>query len=238
MDLDDSTDKVRRNVIVFSCAIIAITVLKISVNHGSLFGLEIKTASPGRVWLLFFFAAVYLLLRFHFDGATLQARKNAANEFMSGMLKDLSAFLKKKLFALVLAKDDSARRYAEPAPGTFLGGLALNHSLTSLKLDFDIVEQNGESSWSIWPRVTRLRETNARAMNINAEYDNERVEYVSGPILVPTCAHLEFFKVLVRRLLWILYSKGLVDVLVPYLLGLVALGICVVRVSETIFRHL
>lgn len=71
---DDTADKVRRNLVVFSAVVIAIPALEAQISS-KFFGLEsVEAISPWRAWLATLVVLLYLFLRYHLD-KQVQARR-------------------------------------------------------------------------------------------------------------------------------------------------------------------
>lgn len=81
--MDDLPDKLRRNVVVLSAAIVAITVFNLSFKPtGTLLGFaQVGNVTPLKVWLALTAVLVYVFLRYWFDEATDAERGRLAQEF-------------------------------------------------------------------------------------------------------------------------------------------------------------
>ncbi|RQP98877.1 hypothetical protein [Burkholderia stagnalis] len=81
--MDDLPDKLRRNVVVLSAAIVAITVFHLSFKStGTLLGFaQVGNVTPLKVWLALTAVLVYVFLRYWFDEATDAERARLAGEF-------------------------------------------------------------------------------------------------------------------------------------------------------------
>ncbi|AYQ36678.1 hypothetical protein BLA9940_06997 [Burkholderia aenigmatica] len=81
--MDDLPDKLRRNVVVLSAAIVAITVFHLSFRPtGTLLGFaEVSNVSPLKVWLALATVLSYVFLRYWFHDETNNERALLAQEF-------------------------------------------------------------------------------------------------------------------------------------------------------------
>ena len=75
-DMSDEKGKTRRNLMVFSTGVLAVTMLNIPLESSTFLGLNLKDVSPNRIWLCSLIVLIYLLLRYWHDPTIqLESRK-------------------------------------------------------------------------------------------------------------------------------------------------------------------
>lgn len=97
--MDDTKDKIRRNLVVFSAAIIfgwfldikLATVTRLFVPASGM-----ENVSAGKLWLVACFILIYLSLRYKFDDATNSQIASLFEEFQAQRRKYLSIYLQRK----------------------------------------------------------------------------------------------------------------------------------------------
>jgi hypothetical protein len=97
--MDDLPDKLRRNVVVLSATIVAITVFHLSFRPtGTLLGfVEVGRVTPLKVWLVFSAVLVYMFLRYWFYEGTDQERALLAQEFQGRRYAAIKRHLERSL---------------------------------------------------------------------------------------------------------------------------------------------
>jgi hypothetical protein len=80
--MDDTPDKLRRNIVALAAAILAITFFNLSFKPtGNLLGFaEVGNVSPFKVWVALALTLLYIFLRYHFDEKTTKERGAARRE--------------------------------------------------------------------------------------------------------------------------------------------------------------
>jgi hypothetical protein len=81
--MDDTPDKLRRNVVVLSAAILAIALFNLSFRtNGTLLGFaQVGNVSPFKVWLALTATLLYVLMRYHHSDETKAERAYVAESF-------------------------------------------------------------------------------------------------------------------------------------------------------------
>jgi hypothetical protein len=112
--MDDTADKVRRNVVTFSAAIIGMTFLQLKVEKIGILGIELSGMSPLRVMIALFVVLIYLFLRYHFDENTEKERASSRMSFLHarepGVARILSSDIKRVLM------NGTGSKYVENIP--------------------------------------------------------------------------------------------------------------------------
>lgn len=86
MGFDDGDDKLRRNVVVWSAAIILVWFLGGRLSTSSAYGPVIWTNySPGRAWVACLLATAYFFSRFHFSENRVQANATMVKEWSANV---------------------------------------------------------------------------------------------------------------------------------------------------------
>lgn len=99
--MDDTTDKVRRNIVTFSAAILGTSFLQLKLEKFGMIGIDLSGVSPLRVWIVLFAVLVYLFMRYHFDDNTHKEREKSYRDFIASrapivarmISSDLESFL-------------------------------------------------------------------------------------------------------------------------------------------------
>ena len=98
--MDDTDDKVRRNLVAVSAAILAIGVLELPLPLlvARLFEGSAAAFKPSafRLWLLTFLALAYLQLRFHFATTTTEVRKSLRESHAAQVRVQAQALIRRK----------------------------------------------------------------------------------------------------------------------------------------------
>jgi hypothetical protein len=243
--MEDSDDKVRRNVIAFSCAIIAGTVLGISVTKGSLFGVEIKTAYPNRVWLLFWLSSVYFIQRYHFAEETLKQRRSARIALLNRVATAFVKILRRDLNRTTVDKKTS--KYLLPIEEDTIHHKAKERPKSS-PIDgefyvkgFPMADDDKRSLRELFrdARTSSSLIVNNPAFRTNLDGDFEHIESQHGMTQLR-------FKLPTMLISWtavrcvaqaLIVSKQSVDLFVPYILGATALSICTYRLAVAACMH-
>ncbi|VVE30966.1 hypothetical protein PMO31116_03607 [Pandoraea morbifera] len=220
MVIDDTNDKVRRNVVTLSAAIVVMAFFGLSLSPQASIGLFVKGEFPAwKVWACLLAALVYCFLRYRFESSTDQAIQHMQKEH--GSIRD-------RLVETLLAKDIRA------------------HILTGRRpvyiTDIDeepFVEENRRQG------LGRLRDVGVRVSFTKEERPTKWAGRVSVALTLEgehgisnrQGGNLREFRVSgikraqfqLRALGRVLYSKGAVDVWMPFGLSAIAACICVYR---------
>lgn len=218
--MDDTPDKLRRNVVALSAAILAVFFLNLSFKpSASLLGIaDVGNLAAWKVWLCMSVILVYMFLRYRFDDTTEAALNSMRTEYQ-------------KFEAMVLARlgQRVAERYLLRGhlPSWTQGLDTLNDAewqaygtqygrLRRVKVDLGVRTDSPDRFDSVF--ICR---------EIDAMWDQDgawkRSISASFSFKAPTLV-----RVLVRcKAAWrAIYSKGAVDVAVPFALATLAAGVC------------
>lgn len=223
--MDDTPDKLRRNVVALSAAILAVFFLNLSFKpSASLLGIaDVGNLAAWKVWLCLSVVLVYMFLRYRFDDATEVALKSMQAEY-----HDFVAMMLARLGQRV------AERYLLRGhlPSWTQGLDALNDAewqaygtrygrLRSVKVDIGVRTDSPDR----FDTVFICRE-------IDGKWDRDGVwkRSISSSFSFKAPGPL---RVLVRcKAAWrTVYSKGAVDVAVPFALAALAASVCLIRLG-------
>ncbi|MFK4448498.1 hypothetical protein ABH944_008534 [Caballeronia udeis] len=102
--MDDTPDKLRRNVVALSAAILAIAFFNLSFRPtGTLLGFaEVSNVSPLKVWVALLVVLLYVFLRYHFSEQTSTERATMVTDFQKTRLQAVRQHLERAVRAYFL----------------------------------------------------------------------------------------------------------------------------------------
>jgi hypothetical protein len=220
--MDDLPDKLRRNVVVLSAAIVAITVFHLSFKPtGTLLGFaEVGNVTPLKVWLTLSVALAYMFLRYWFHDETDEDLRALVDHYKGARYAAIQRCLTADVRAYLLqrrrqplwtegfaAQEDDmfAQAYAD-----FGGPAAVDLRPTVQHPEHS--PWSGEVGFTIavdWPGGQH------RGMSGGRQHPYRLPRYIAMRIAVGTALRTAT------------YSKGSVDVLVPIGLAAIAAAMCV-----------
>lgn len=208
----DDDDKVRRNCMAASSAVLAGWMLGIQQKDvwKRIWGEEI-TAQPFRAWLVILLVLLYLFMRYFFSDERREAHSEMLHEFNAGRKKTVVSGLKQEYLKYKRTgsparhfKDDGARvmKEAEEGDPTFAAFLPTFGSPGALR--FTNGSQEGIIPISLVPDdVGQLR-------SIEIEFEVDR--------------RLRIYSATYATLTMLIWSKGLTEILIPISLALTAIA--------------
>ncbi|WP_448168613.1 hypothetical protein [Burkholderia ambifaria] len=218
--MDDLPDKLRRNVVMLSAAIVAITVFGLSFKPtGTLLGFaQVGNVTPLKVWLSLFAVLIYVFLRYWFHEETDVERARLAQEFDNRRHALISRHLKRTVERYLVHSrtprylvdfDDLAEaqlaRFADRGP--------LTRAIANTGIDRD-----GSSPWQGGVRYA-LDLKWASGNHYQSSYGRSYTFQLPWQVVA--------WIVLRSALSTATYSKSAVDTLVPMSLAALAAGMCV-----------
>lgn len=213
--MDDSPDKLRRNVMLIGIVILSIPLLKLTLKpSGSVLGIiEIGSISPLKTWLLLLILMTYFFLRYFYSDQVAEDRK----KMKSGRTK-----LRIKAAYNLLCKQIQKYLKSGIQPScitTKLPSLSLHdqHLRPSLrfKISIDTLEHNC-STGSVTIKYEKPTEKKANPHTI--------MEYKNLSFSIPK--HLQLKILFSTELHLITLSKSSVDLVAPFAISLISLIIC------------
>jgi len=227
----DDSDKIRRNLVVFSTAIIVGASLGVKVEGGAkLLGFaELAKPEPWKVWSVMACLLLYQIARYRFDDATDKLLEKAQEQYRKAVVPQIGRYLGRRLL----------RDIQRSGTSSLLESTALMDSIQSLEAkDVPGVESSG-APWQLAQlRMTGKHEGavwrgrhnfqvvltvdgegsqgNSRSTSAFADYTTPR--FIKPPIVLYALARVAF------------YSKTGIDLLFPYLLGFTALLVCLWKI--------
>lgn len=99
MDIDDSSEKIRRNLLVFSFIIVVSSFLDISIQKESKVfnAFDLASVSPFKFWLVITFILIYLFYRYWFDTNSHAAIDHFKNEQNNVNYREIKKLLNKDI---------------------------------------------------------------------------------------------------------------------------------------------
>lgn len=230
--IEDSGDKLRRNLVMVSTAVLVGAFLDVQVSAtAKLLGVaEIQNLTPWKIWLVLGIALVYFILRYRFDGLTEKLATKARAGF--------SAIARPMVVSYVNRAVKSTLIYGRPNKRLAVEGLQnairersdsysrtstyrpLNPSKpVSLSLTGDLRGQLWKGGLLFEFGVAPL------ATTANGGTGFEYVDYEIPRLVRGVISLFAFLRLLT-------YTKVGVDLLFPYFVGLLALATCVWKASK------
>ncbi|AOY93788.1 hypothetical protein BKK79_20145 [Cupriavidus sp. USMAA2-4] len=218
----DDSDKIRRNLVVFSTAILVGAFLSVKIDGNmKLLGIaEIAKPEPWKVWSVLASMVLYQIIRYRFDGETGQLFAQARD-----FLRGVSAPLVGKYLCRRLHRD-ILRTGTSPV----LESTVLTDAIRHLSSHQVPGQPDGSEEWVLAPlSMTGMHEGGVwqgrhhfsigivagDSTRVTATYaDYNAPKHVRVPISVRAVLQLVF------------YSKVGIDLLFPFLVGFSALGVC------------
>lgn len=227
--MEDTQDKVRRNLVVFSAAIVigwfldlklaAITQLFVSAS-------DLNNVDAIKLWFVTFVVLIYLFLRYKFDTATNLQLANLSNEWVAIRRSYLSKYLFRKI-----SKINRTGEFLPIFGSTLMGGVT--QEIEKLKEEhaceiqfrlrmsnpwFKDEEIDSDESESLWKGVVGIEETYLKAgavrnLVVSSGQRHDFLIPLSGRIWITlhSIIHVAF------------YSKSAVDLFLPIFLSGLAL---------------
>lgn len=225
--MDDSQDKVRRNIVVAAALIILIQYLQIQIAPGANVSIfKITKVSEFRLWMLALIVLVYLFQRYWFDKNTKDQKNDARKEFFD--FRD--ALIQKKL-------ESDAQRYVcngqRPKLFTDLSEVLAkfqtpNYSPATFDHIKVEVHNYGARRWMLKgskARVVISRIKNGEELSkISSDWDRQYRLPPWNVVEISFCPILRMC----------LFSKSAVDFVVPIYLSIGAFGVCLFRLWRAI----
>jgi hypothetical protein len=221
MSFDDTAEKVRRNVVILSSAIIIAWFLNLHVDRASkLFGvIELESTPPIKLWGLAIIIMIYVFLRYWFDEKTRSQKNHLYSELSIIKLNILSAYLKFEISQSFKKNKapPSIHNFEELKKPDLLIRYENQESLSEVNIDLSI-ERNPESLWSGWVLPDYQLEWDKK--HFSTKTGGNRYQFILSN-------NRRKFLELVSYINLFLYSKSSVDFLIPILLCTISVGICI-----------
>lgn len=226
--MDDLPDKLRRNVVVLSAAIVAITVFHLSfAPTGTLLGFaKVGNVTPVKVWLALTAALVYMALRYRFHDETEKDLRALVEQYKGARYAAIRRLLTADVQAYLLRRRARPRwteGFAATEDDIFAQAYTDFGGPTAVDL-VSTVEHQDDSPWS-----------GHIGFSIEIEWPGGQRRGVSGDrrhaYKLPRCLAIRI--ALGTALRTALYSKSSVDVLVPIGLAALAASMCVFQLLTT-----
>ncbi|HSI42838.1 MAG TPA: hypothetical protein VK949_00715 [Methylotenera sp.] len=221
MDIDDSSEKVRRNVLIFSFAIVVSSYLNLTFQkQGKIFSaIEFDNVSPFKFWIVITGVLIYLFYRYWFDTQTSVSIDLCKSEYSSLRYKNIKNILTediRKSFSNIHAPkyiDDFAELSVDHVKNNN------DHFGRPLRVKSNLnIELDQGSPW-------------AGILGIDYEIDwKEKAHYAKGGgyryryRIAKSRQILTRIKSLTRLSV---YSKSISDLITPLLLTMIAFLICI-----------
>lgn len=225
MSFDDTTEKVRRNVVVLSSGIIIASALDLQTDQASkLFGvIELQSIGTLRFWLILSIVLIYVFLRYWFDSETFSQKSRLLSELSIIRLDVLTKYLKfevKQAFKKNTLPP-SIDNFEELKKPELLVRYENHESLSEINIDLSI-ERSPGSSWSGWVLPDYQLEWDKK--HFSTKSGGNRYQFVLSK-------NKENFLEVISFVKLFLYSKSSVDFLIPILLFVISLGICLSKMA-------
>lgn len=226
--MDDLPDKLRRNVVVLSATILAITLFNLSFKStGTLLGfVEVGNVTPLKVWTALLVVLIYMFLRYWFEEETGKQRGLLASEFQGIRYAAIQRSLRREVERFFLLRKeprwlDQFENFDDE--GVLANRFAAHGAATSVDISAVSVELSHDRQW--WEgNVGYTFEATWGSHASFGRAGGSRYPYrlpgrVAGLIIMQSAFRMLGF------------SKGGVDVLVPMILAATAALACLVKLA-------
>jgi hypothetical protein len=227
--MEDTQDKVRRNVITLSTLIILFWFLdlKLSTTLTLLGTVQLENVSPFKLWLCITAILVYMSLRYRFDGKTNIQIREIEPEVLGFQRMFLQPRLVQSVTDLIIIK-----RHPQVTSAIQLSDHPTNVSATRLEtlLTDDIPKQSKIKATLLEPSIAKRSGAVQFSGVLIQEGDGLKSDHLNCIYQTPVSTHLHMLGRTAVRL--ICYSKSSVDVLAPFVVAYLALLICLSRLAQ------
>lgn len=224
MLIDDTNEKLRRNLIVLSFTIVIGSFMGLDFDQqGKLFSVISYTElSPLKFWSTLLAIQTYVFLRYWFDGDREKDKTRAKDEYEA---------LKQNLISFILCRELKKAILKKRMPRWIIDFKELeepnlqknykDNGLPSKVISNVNLEKDAVNSWNGWLSKNYSAEWKDKGFYSNS--GGYRYQYILGPIikwvirLLATTKHLTF-------------SKTNVDFYIPVVLAALAIGVCVFQI--------
>lgn len=226
----DDSDKIRRNLVVFSTAIIVGAFLSVRIDGSmKLLGIaEIAKPEPWKVWFVLAAMVLYQLVRYRFDGETGQLFVQA-RDFLRGVAAPrVGRYLSRRLHRDILRTGTSP--------------VLESNVLTDAIIDLSRPQVPGQSVGRGEWVLASLSMTGMHEGGVWQGRHHFSIGIVAGDSTRATTTYADYkapkhvrVPISIRAvLLLIFYSKIGIDLLFPFLVGFSALGVCLWKLSAVL----
>lgn len=230
MEFDDSSEKLRRNLLVFSFAILVSTFLNLGIQKQTTIfsSIDIASVSPLKFWCLITLVLIYLFYRYWFDDKTNQAINLFKTEFNSYRFLYIKQLLNKNI-ATALLKMNQPKFFTDykeldeshVVSNNKLHGMPIS-AVSNANPEFD-----EQGAWS-----GKLGNSYSIKWNGDGVYGKSGGNY--NRFVIPLLrVYVLRMKILSKI---VTYSKSVTELITPILLFVVALCICLYELAHIIFH--
>jgi hypothetical protein len=227
--MEDTPDKVRRNVVTLSAGIVLFWFLDLQLSNGiNFFGIApLRQVSPFKLWICATVALIYMFLRYRFD-------KGAAAQFLQ-VREDSQAVLRKFLEPRVNRKLMSVISSEKPVESD--GNIRLFYESEPLEL---VLPNRWRSTGTSPHMQTAILMPSIWRKRVQVQVSGDFTWTVgAGTSSIFLCEAEIPIHHYVGLLCWtplrvLLYSKSSVDVIVPFVLAGAALLVCLSKLAPLI----
>lgn len=229
MSMDDTPDKVRRNAVTFSAAIIGMSFLQVKIEKLGILGIELTGISSLRACIALLVVLIYLFLRYHFD-------ENTGEEW--DLAKKAFILARAPYIALILSKD--ALSMLEK--GSSLRHLTNERWITD---DFNAVQkQAGQFTHATMQATSpsnfseRIGSTQLTAIFHRSRTDGDHWAALHRSSEYKLPKHIWYLRTAQTALRQAIYSRSSVNVFLPYILAASAAVILVSKIIDGLLLSL
>ena len=225
MDIDDSPERVRRNILLLSFTIIASSFLNLNFEQqGKLFNvINYSQLSPFRFWVILTIVLTYLFLRYWFDKSRKEDITLLKEDYEITKQTLIRFFLNREIRKSILKKQQPKWivDYKELTETTLKSYYEERGLPTKVKSSINL-EKDKIKNWNGW--IGTDYEVEWKNKGFYTKTGGFRYQYIlsNTPIFIITT--LSLLKITT-------YSKTNVDFFVPVVLSAIALGICITEIA-------
>jgi len=225
---EDENSKVRRNLVALSFAVIVGWITDVSVTKLPIFGLSISTEHPGRVWFALLLALVYMNQRYHFADDTMSAWSQLGEKYTDALKAAATRLLSKEIQRVTVKKRSSSvlpvlnagtlleQAKNTPAVINFSGECSIIGPVEALKKPRDVIYLLKQGHIAIIDASYMTKSSSVRSVQRGT---------TTNVYELSTFRHAAL--VVMTTVKFLIHSKPSIELLVPYLLGAIALVISV-----------
>lgn len=221
--LEDTQDKVRRNVVIVAGAIFLIQFLDVQINQTVTIGwLSATNISTIKFWSAATVVMTYLSLRYWFDEQTTKAKRNAVDEFWS-LAQGRLGFYFQWIVHEELWEGRSAKAFKDLHKSVLAMRAGMAESDKPSNTTLEVKPHGGFWNSEGFAQVRMLRGNGSTVFN------SDKIGYKMQLYDLFNCLPRAFVRA-------VFFSKGSVDYLVPVGMGLSAIGLCLYKLVAAILK--
>lgn len=218
--MDDSQDKVRRNVVVCASLIVLVQFLNVDVRSGASIGIfTVSHVSETKFWIASLVVLLYLFQRYWFDTVTAKQKAATIEDFTMWQSQGISSLLTQELNAS-MRSGGPLKNITRYGNSRFSAGAAPNNVAKRLENETTVV---------LYSPMGKLALAGTCNGHLASTATNEPIDHRTLEVEYRLTLFSQVRVMALPVMRSVLFSKGNVDFLIPLYLCAVAAVICVWR---------